>query len=250
MKRIPTVMLLLAAAAAAGLAMALPILAAFSKPDLDQKPGAEARLAEVLGHRGEAARADRDDPLWQLGYAAGAGAEGARSHEPATGSTSNSLEVTSSCGLPDGQRSKCGSVEPDCTALKRRFGDVLPPPACDAPGCRGSHWVVVVGAEAGASTPPNQPRTQASRSTTTTAATTYQTRLSILFTKIPLKLTVYSFLEDLAPNRPASMAWSVRRRFFRQAGQPQGVAASSAWTSGPGPNPGTLPASAGPQDAP
>jgi hypothetical protein len=41
MKRIPTAMLLLAAAAAAGLAVALPLLAAFSKPDLDPKPGAD-----------------------------------------------------------------------------------------------------------------------------------------------------------------------------------------------------------------
>ena len=41
MKRIPTAMLLLAAAVAAGLAVALPLLAAFSKPGLDPKPGAD-----------------------------------------------------------------------------------------------------------------------------------------------------------------------------------------------------------------
>jgi hypothetical protein len=41
MKRIPTAMLLLAAAAVVSLAMALPLLAAFSKPDLDPKSGAD-----------------------------------------------------------------------------------------------------------------------------------------------------------------------------------------------------------------
>jgi hypothetical protein len=41
MKRILTAMLLLAAAAAASLAMALPLLAAFSKPDVDPNSGAD-----------------------------------------------------------------------------------------------------------------------------------------------------------------------------------------------------------------
>jgi hypothetical protein len=41
MKRIPIAMLLLAAAAAASLAVALPLLAAFSKPGLDLKSGAD-----------------------------------------------------------------------------------------------------------------------------------------------------------------------------------------------------------------
>ena len=45
MKRIPAAMLLLAAAAAAGLAMALPLLAAFSKPDVDPRSDADGTAA-------------------------------------------------------------------------------------------------------------------------------------------------------------------------------------------------------------
>jgi hypothetical protein len=45
MRRIPTAMLLLAAAAAAGLAMVLPLLAAFSKPDVDPRSDADGTAA-------------------------------------------------------------------------------------------------------------------------------------------------------------------------------------------------------------
>ena len=52
------------------------------------------------------------------------------------------------------------------------------------PGCRRPYWVVA-GGGVGASAPPNQPKSQASRSRTTTAATAYQMRGSTLSTEVP-----------------------------------------------------------------
>ena len=53
----------------------------------------------------------------------------------------------------------------------------------DGPAWRRSYWVVAAGG--GTSAPPNQPKSQASRNRTTTAATAYQMRGSILSTKVP-----------------------------------------------------------------